>query len=70
MTYNFPVTPRFVSVCTVRMTTNASPSGSTNPKNARNKLEGDEAREDVSHSQQVVRQVRLELEEILKMLRR
>jgi DNA-binding transcriptional MerR regulator len=37
---------------------------------ARNKLEGDEAREDVSHSQQVVRQVRLELEEILKMLRR
>ena len=37
---------------------------------ARNKLEGDEAREDVSHSAQVVRQVRLELEEILKMLRR
>ena len=37
---------------------------------ARNRLEGDEAREDVSHSAQVVRQVRLELEEILKMLRR
>ena len=37
---------------------------------ARNRLEGDEAHEDVSHSQQVVRQVRLELEEILKMLRR
>jgi len=37
---------------------------------ARNRLEGDEAREDVSHSHQVARQVRLELEEILKMLRR
>ena len=37
---------------------------------ARNRLEGDEAREDVSHSAQIVRQVRLELEEILKMLRR
>jgi DNA-binding transcriptional MerR regulator len=37
---------------------------------ARNRLEGDEAREDISHSAQVVRQVRLELEEILKMLRR
>jgi DNA-binding transcriptional MerR regulator len=37
---------------------------------ARNRLEGDEARDDISHSQQVVRQVRLELEEILRMLRR
>jgi DNA-binding transcriptional MerR regulator len=37
---------------------------------ARNRLEGEEARDDVSHSQQIVRQVRLELEEILKMLRR
>ncbi len=37
---------------------------------ARNRLEGDEAREDVSQSQQVIRQVRAELEDILKMLRR
>ena len=37
---------------------------------ARQKLEGDEAREDVSHSQQVIRQVRAELEEILKLMRR
>jgi DNA-binding transcriptional MerR regulator len=37
---------------------------------ARNKLEGDEAREDVSHSQQVIRQLRAELEEILKLMRR
>jgi DNA-binding transcriptional MerR regulator len=37
---------------------------------ARNRLEGDEAREDVSHSAQVIRQIRQELEEILKMLRR
>ena len=37
---------------------------------ARNRLEGDEARDDISHSQQIVRQVRLELEDILKMLRR
>ena len=37
---------------------------------ARNRLEGDEAREDTSQSQQIVRQVRLELEEVLKMLRR
>jgi len=37
---------------------------------ARNKLESDEAREDVSQSQQVIRQIRLELEDILKMLRR
>ncbi|MCC7200991.1 MAG: MerR family transcriptional regulator [Gammaproteobacteria bacterium] len=37
---------------------------------ARNKLEGDEAREDVSHSHQIIRQVRAELEEILKLTRR
>ncbi len=37
---------------------------------ARNRLEGDEAREDVTQSQQVIRQVRAELEEVLKMLRR
>jgi DNA-binding transcriptional MerR regulator len=37
---------------------------------ARNKLEGDEAREDVSHSQQVIRQLRAELEEILRLMRR
>src|SRR5512137_498651 len=33
---------------------------------ARNRLEGDEAREDVSHSQQVVKQVRVELEDLMK----
>ncbi len=33
---------------------------------ARNKLGGDEARTDVSQSQQIVRQVRLELEEVLR----
>ena len=37
---------------------------------ARNRLEGDEAREDVSQSQQLIRQVRAELEEVLKLLRR
>ena len=37
---------------------------------ARNKLQGEEARSDVSQSQQIVRQVRLELEEVLKILRR
>jgi DNA-binding transcriptional MerR regulator len=37
---------------------------------ARNRLEGEEAREDVSHSQQVIRQLRLELEDILRLLRR
>jgi hypothetical protein len=37
---------------------------------ARQRLDGDEAREDVSQSQQIVRQVRLELEELLKSLRR
>jgi DNA-binding transcriptional MerR regulator len=37
---------------------------------ARNRLEGEEARDDLSHSQQVIRQVRLELEEILRLMRR
>ena len=37
---------------------------------ARNKLGGDEARTDISQSQQIVRQVRLELEEVLRILRR
>lgn len=37
---------------------------------ARNRLEGDEAREDVSQSQQLIRQVRAELEEVLRLLRR
>jgi DNA-binding transcriptional MerR regulator len=37
---------------------------------ARNRLEGDEAKGDVSQSQQIVRQVRAELEELLKILRR
>ena len=37
---------------------------------ARNKLAGDEGRIDVSQSQQIVRQVRLELEEILKLTKR
>ena len=37
---------------------------------ARNKLEGEEARDDLSHSQQVIRQVRAELEEILRLMRR
>jgi DNA-binding transcriptional MerR regulator len=37
---------------------------------ARNKLGGDEARSDISQSQQIVRQVRLELEEVLRVLRR
>ena len=37
---------------------------------ARNKLQGEEARSDVSQSQQIVRQLRLELEEILRILRR
>ena len=37
---------------------------------ARNKLTGEEARSDVSQSQQIVKQVRLELEELLKVLRR
>ena len=37
---------------------------------ARNRLEGEEAREDVTQTQQIVRQMRAELEELLKMLRR
>jgi DNA-binding transcriptional MerR regulator len=37
---------------------------------ARQKLTGDEARTDVSQSQQIIRQIRLELEDLLKVLRR
>lgn len=37
---------------------------------ARQRLEGEQARSDISRTQQVVRQVRLELEEILQVLRR
>jgi DNA-binding transcriptional MerR regulator len=37
---------------------------------ARNRLEGEEAREDVTQTQQIVRQMRGELEELLKTLRR
>jgi len=37
---------------------------------ARNRLEGEEAREDVSQSQQLIRQLRTELEDVLKILRR
>jgi DNA-binding transcriptional MerR regulator len=37
---------------------------------ARNRLEGEEARDDASQSQQLVRQLRTELEDILKILRR
>ena len=37
---------------------------------ARQKLDGEEARSDVSQSQQVARQIRTELEEILRILRR
>ena len=37
---------------------------------ARQRLTGEEAREDVNQSQQIVKQIRLELEEILKILRR
>src|SRR5260221_13474597 len=37
---------------------------------ARNKLGGDEARTDISQSQQIVRQERLELEKVLRILRR
>src|SRR5210317_279711 len=37
---------------------------------ARQRLTGDEAKEDVSQSQQIVKQLRVELEEILKILRR
>jgi DNA-binding transcriptional MerR regulator len=37
---------------------------------ARQKLTGNEARSDVTQSQQIIRQVRTELEDILKVLRR
>ena len=37
---------------------------------ARQKLTGDEARTDVSQSQQIIKQIRLELEDLLKVLRR
>jgi DNA-binding transcriptional MerR regulator len=37
---------------------------------ARQKLTGDEAKTDVSQSQQIIRQVRIELEDLLKVLRR
>lgn len=37
---------------------------------ARNRLTGDEAKEDVSQSQQIIRQLRGELDDILKILRR
>ena len=37
---------------------------------ARNRLQGEEAREDLTQAQQIVRQLRLELEEILRILRR
>jgi DNA-binding transcriptional MerR regulator len=37
---------------------------------ARNKLAGEEARVDVSQSQQIVKQMRMELEELLRILRR
>ncbi len=37
---------------------------------ARQRLTGDEAREDISQSQQIVKQIRMELEEVLKILRR
>ena len=37
---------------------------------ARQRLAGDEAREDVTQSQQIVRQIRAELEEVLRLLRR
>ena len=37
---------------------------------ARNRLQGEEARSDVTQSQQIVRQMRMELEDILRLLRR
>jgi DNA-binding transcriptional MerR regulator len=37
---------------------------------ARQRLTGDEARTDISQSQQIIRQLRLELEEVLKLMRR
>jgi DNA-binding transcriptional MerR regulator len=37
---------------------------------ARNRLEGEEAKDDASQSQQLIRQLRIELEDVLKILRR
>jgi DNA-binding transcriptional MerR regulator len=37
---------------------------------ARQRLMGDEAKEDVTQSQQIIKQLRMELEEVLKILRR
>ena len=37
---------------------------------ARNRLDGEEAREDVTQTHQLARQLRLELEELLKLIRR
>jgi len=37
---------------------------------ARNRLEGEEAKDDASQSQQLIRQLRVELEDVLKILRR
>ena len=37
---------------------------------ARNRLQGDEARDDLTQAQQIVRQIRVELEEVLRILRR
>ena len=37
---------------------------------ARNRLQGDDAREDLTHAQQIVRQIRIELEDVLRILRR
>ena len=37
---------------------------------ARQMLEGDEAKEDINRSQQIIRQVRMELEQILQVLKR
>jgi DNA-binding transcriptional MerR regulator len=37
---------------------------------ARQRLTGDEAKSDVSQSQQIIKQLRLELEQVLKILRR
>ena len=37
---------------------------------ARNRLDGEEAREDVTQTQQLVRQLRVELEDVLRILRR
>lgn len=37
---------------------------------ARNRLQGDEARDDLTQAQQIVRQIRGELEDVLRILRR